>query len=216
MQTSTNTATVTNTAIGAAFAAAGFTPPAVEGDDFTVCGVVELARELARTAGSQNRALIATLAEYGETSNWTATSERMLSDFAAELNACGYKGVATRKSELKRVLFAYASADFRALIDPLLASTSMGLQGAYKTAIKFLRVQSGILAAGSGDETVDDEGADIVGVAGDVATDAEAGERSLADVERDARAALKQALRFAEESERDDLIAAVQHALSLV
>lgn len=209
------TMTATPSALAVAFESAGFAAPTAT-DEQELAGAVALAQELIRSAGAQNRALIAVLAEYAETSNWQAASERILADFAAELEAAGYRGKDVRKSELKKVLATYgAFADFRALLQGLLATSSMGLQGAYKTAIKFARAAEKLAAAGADEGTLtDDEGADVtVDVPAD---DAEPAERTLAQVNAELRAALKVAHALAQESLRDDVVIAIAAVLAVV
>lgn len=120
--------------------------------------IIALAREIVGSSKRQGPILWSIIEQCSNAGNQASAITTACTDFAEELKSEGYGGVATRKSELNKLLAVSCSdADFRSAIREILLTTGKGLQGAYKLALKAEAERAKQQAKLNGEDSADDE-----------------------------------------------------------
>lgn len=168
--------------------------------------IIALAREIVGSSKRQGPILWSIIEQCSNASNQAAAISTACTDFSEELKSENYGGVATRKSELNKLLaVACSDADFYAAIREILLTTGKGLQGAYKLALKAEAERAKEQAKLAGESEADDEADEL------------SAEPTAADSIGEAYAAAQQALAALiaalSEAGRDDTAAQVSDSL---
>jgi len=137
--------------------------------------IIALAREIVGSSKRQGPILWSIIEQCSNAGNQASAIITACTDFAEELKSEGYGGVATRKSELNKLLAVSCSdSDFRAAIREILLTTGKGLQGAYKLALKAeaerAKTQANLACESAEDDEADEltaepTASDIIGAA---------------------------------------------------
>ena len=120
--------------------------------------IIALAREIVGSSKRQGPILWSIIEQCSNAANQAAAISTACTDFSEELKSENYGGVATRKSELNKLLaVACSDADFYAAVREILLTTGKGLQGAYKLALKAEAERAKEQAKLAGESEADDE-----------------------------------------------------------